>query len=111
MGWETRKGGGSYYTRSKREGGRVVREYVGSGESAQLIAQMDELEQEQRAAQRELARIRRGESDTLDALTREFYDQVEAVLRAALAEAGYHRHARGPWRKHRKKEEAGNETE
>lgn len=111
MGWETRKGGGSYYTRSKREGGRVIREYVGSGEVAQLIAQMDEVEQEQRTTQRELARIRRGESDTLDTLAREFYDQVEAVLRATLTEAGYHRHARGAWRKRRGREGARNETE
>jgi len=101
MGWETRKGGGSYYTRSKREGGRVVREYVGSGELARLIAQMDELEQEQRAAGRELARLQRGESDTLDTLARDAFEQVEAVLRATLAAAGYHCHTRGQWRKRR----------
>ena len=49
MGRETRKRGGRYYTKSKRVKGRVVREYIGTGEVAEIIATLD-------AAGRRLAR-------------------------------------------------------
>ena len=37
MGWEIRERGGRYYTRSRKFGGRVVREYIGGGSIAALI--------------------------------------------------------------------------
>ena len=47
MAWEAR-GNKSYYYRKRRIGRRVVSEYVGSSETAELIAGMDVLDQEQR---------------------------------------------------------------
>jgi hypothetical protein len=47
MGWDK----GRYYTRSRKDNGRVVREYVGAGQLAALAAQMDALEREKREAE------------------------------------------------------------
>lgn len=74
IGWEVRAGRWYYY-RGRRDGGPVAKEHVGAGPAADLSA-----------------------LDTapapLDAL-------ADAVARAALLAAGYHRPNRGPWRKRR----------
>jgi hypothetical protein len=49
MGLEIR-GTRKYYTRSKRVDGRVVRQYVGSGEFAEVMAELDALERAERQA-------------------------------------------------------------
>jgi hypothetical protein len=60
MSWETRGVYGPYYTRSRRVDGRVVREYVGRGPLAEIIAQADEAEREAHRLQR-----RRGRTDDI----------------------------------------------
>jgi hypothetical protein len=101
MAWETRNGQGRYYTRSRRVGGRVVREYLGTGEVAELAARMDAID---RAAQeRDRARKRQAKA-TEDARDTELQAVCEAGLlwsRVALLAAGYHRHDRGEWRRRR----------
>ena len=49
MGWDR----GKYYSRSKKVNGRVKREYVGKGELAELLAQIDAAERDRREAERE----------------------------------------------------------
>jgi len=53
MGWERRKRGGLYYTRSRKVSGRVVREYVGGGLAGHLAAQMDDNERMDRKSRDE----------------------------------------------------------
>ena len=46
--WERRERGGLYYTRSRREDGRVVREYIGGSVLGEIVALEDECERRQR---------------------------------------------------------------
>lgn len=101
MGWETRRRGGRYYTRSRKVGGRVVREYVGAGVAGDLAEQEDHFERGQRQVQ---AARWHAERARLDAIERELADYCVAVgdlAREHLTTAGYHQHARGEWRRKR----------
>jgi hypothetical protein len=101
MGWETRKRGGRYYTRSKKINGRVVREYVGGGELAAAIALLDAEERADRSAERAAWRERERKLDEAEEVLQNLSDTIEAYARAVLYAAGYHRHKNGEWRRRR----------
>lgn len=98
MGWEK---DGRYYTRSSRVDGRVVREYVGSGELPVLSARLDAIHRGQRQEERQQERQQGQALQAEDKELRAYCQAVETVLRAVLTGAGYHQHARGTWRKRR----------
>jgi hypothetical protein len=97
MGWEKR-GGRQYYYRKERDGGRVRSVYVGSGETARLIAQLDAMQSDEQEGKRILARMERErwqEQDAdLDALT----VLCRLFTKGALVAAGFHTHKR-QWRR------------
>lgn len=99
MGWEQR-GRWRYYYRARKENGRTVKEYFGSGEAAEIAARLDA----RRAVEREDARFARIESQAqLDMLEAEFerLDRtVHFVVSAAMQAAGF-RWRRGEWRRMR----------
>jgi hypothetical protein len=99
--WESRERGGLYYTRSRKEDGRVVREYVGGGILGELAAQMDAERRRQRKEEEVAQREERGRLDALVAPLEELCEAAEIIARAALVASGYHRHNRGEWRKRR----------
>ena len=99
MGWDR----GRYYTRSKKVGGRVVREYVGCGRVAELAAQLDELTREQRRLDALALRDEKEELAGTDAGLKELAITTDLIARAALLATGYHQHKRGEWRKRRGK--------
>jgi hypothetical protein len=108
MAWEKRKRGGWYYTQSRREHGRVVREYVPVA-IAPLCAEIDALTSEERRLERACAAEERREAlmvhqarfAPLLARIEGRHALTQAVARITLEAAGYHQHARGEWRRRR----------
>jgi hypothetical protein len=93
-----------YYYRCMRRHGRPIRQYVGTGQVAELAATEDsrrrvEREIETRERLAEEARFFEGQEPLL-----RLFQSMEVVARAALTAAGYHRHQRGEWRQHHGRE-------
>ena len=102
MGWERRARGGRYYTRSRKVGGRVVREYVGTtGPRAELAARLDAAERAERRERDEAWRAERARLEELDEQLARLCEAAEGLARAGLLLAGYRRHDRGGWRRTR----------
>lgn len=98
MGWDK---DGRYYTRSRRENGRIVREYIGGGLLGKYACRQDAIQREKRETEREQERILREEIQARDRCLDELEATVDLVLRALLTSAGFHQHHRGEWRKRR----------
>ena len=99
--WEKRERGGLYYTRSRKEGGKGIREYVGRGPLAELAAETDALRRLRREEEAKAWRRERETLEHLDQTVEELYKAAEILARAALYAAGYHQHHRSEWRKRR----------
>ena len=101
MAWELRARGSRYYTRSRKVGGRVVREYVGGGLIGILAAKLDAALRAERKRDAEALSELRARLERAGDAGRELDDAVDTVTHATFVLAGYHRHHRGEWRKTR----------
>lgn len=100
MGWETR-GGRRYYYRARKVGGRVVKEYLGTGRPAEIAALQDAWTRQDRAAAANARRAERAGLEAVDGEMKDIDDVIEAMTQASLVLAGYHRHHGGEWRRRR----------
>ena len=99
MGWEDRNGN-SYYYRKRREGKRVISEYMGGGLSGQFAEILDmEDRQEADYRRRELGE-QKLQAAPIDNQVNEIEEYTRTITRACLLLAGYHTH-KGQWRKRR----------
>ena len=105
MAWERRGGRGRYYTRSTKVGGRVRREYVGTGLLAELAAAEDALHREARERAAQDRRSERERLAELDAPLLALTAMGDALVAAALMVSGYRQHKRGEWRRRRARDE------
>ncbi len=96
MGWEKR-GRREYYYCKEREGGRVRSVYVGGGETARLVAQLDAMKSDEREGERILARMERERWHEQEAELDALAELMDAVATGVLLAAGYHMHKR-QWR-------------
>lgn len=108
MGWKTINNR-LYYYRNARQNGRVVTTYWGRGDSAWLMAEIDQHEAGDRRARAVLDRERR-------ILDRELDDEIDRLVDAGkdrasdyLKARGFHRH-KGQWRKRRQRIDTMNPT-
>ena len=90
-----------YAYESVREGGRVCRRYVGSGEVAASLCQFDALDRQRARETKWAAREAQKLEDAGEDELRAFCELTKAVMRAHLFESGFHQHKRGAWRKAR----------
>jgi hypothetical protein len=96
MAWEERDGK-SYYYQKRREGERVVSQYIGTGYVATLAAQLDQIERERRAAERAQWHRQQAEHAALDSEIAEYTRLVQTITAAVLLASGCHRPKR-QWR-------------
>jgi hypothetical protein len=96
--------GRRYYYQRKRVNGRIEYTYIGAGQLAPLVAEIDQLDRERRQQERWEAQAARNEfaeqAATPEALSL-LLEQAHSAAAAALEAAGYHQHKRGEWRKKR----------
>lgn len=84
-----------------REGGRVCRRYVGRGEVADALVQIDRLDRQRQRDKRQFERARIEQITTGSDELAAFCAASNAVFRAAMEAGGYHQHKRGAWRRAR----------
>lgn len=87
-----------YYYRKRREGKRVVSEYVGCGVAGCMAALLDAEVREERATERARLMELRGTARTVEALIADVDSAAGEAVSAAYEAAGYVKR-RGEWRK------------
>ena len=82
----------------------MVREYVGTGPLAVVMAEADAEERARLMADREALRAEQEQSASIDTSVRELCEISSLMTKATMLLAGFRQHNRGEWRKRRAKE-------
>ena len=90
MAWETRFGRPNLY-RSRRVGGRVVKDYLGHGPAARVADSLAALDRRDRREQAEALAAQVAATEPLDRLMGELDEAAGRLLEATLLAHGYWR--------------------
>src|SRR5262249_52460061 len=99
MGWENRKGRLYYYTK-EWIGSRVISHYVRGRETAQLIAEIRRMRQEEREIEHDLKAEALAELEAEDREAERIAEMANTLMKGALIASGFHQHKRS-WRRKR----------
>jgi len=103
MPWEKRRRK-RYYYHKRRCAGRVLSDYVGAGESADVIATLHALYREQRIAEQQQWQSERESHRAADVDIDRLGAGIRLLVAAALLAGGYHTH-KGQWRSQHERQE------
>jgi hypothetical protein len=98
MHW-IKRGNGRYLYKTRKIKGHVISEYMGSGEQAELIDRLDQIENERIKAQRKAEQAAMHELTQTDQADAVVFDRVSRLVTAILLDAGCYKH-RGQWRRY-----------
>ncbi len=99
MGWELRNGK-RYYYRKIRRGQRVVSEYIGASEFAELLSEIDGIDRSEKTYSKTNWKNQKDEVKRLNENIGQLAKIIRGVTRASLLTFGYHPH-KGQWRRNR----------
>ena len=99
MGWELRNGK-RYYYRKIRRGQRVVSEYIGAGEFAELWLELDAFDRVEKTLSRIAWKNEKDEVKKLNKDISQLAKIISGMARASLLTSNYHSH-KGQWRQNR----------
>ena len=99
MGWEQR-GTNSYYYRKERDGSRVRSVYVGRGEIAHMVAQLQSSSPLIERYARSMKSPDEVKFEKAEAALNQASDLIESITEASLLAARFHTHHR-QWRRKR----------
>jgi hypothetical protein len=99
MGWEQR-GNNSYYYKKEREGSTVKSVYVGRGEIAHMVAQLQSSSPLLERFARTMKSPEQVKLEKAEAALEQASELIQLTTQAALLTAGFHTHKR-QWRRKR----------
>lgn len=93
-----KRGGNYYYYKKERTGNRVVSKYYGKGELAALIAEMDEIEREEKRI-KTLENLRfKQETEAIDREIDLYESKVKETITETLLALGFYKTKSREWR-------------